>query len=128
MIELATIDDIYPHAPLPGQFGSAMKPYYYAGRHKGVEVYHLGWDEQDYSENSSGESIYAEEKVKCFAKYGGFADPVTLRTVSRATATYHRIVAPIARVFWGTKLLFHWMVFVGRSRIVRLNALMGRVR
>jgi glycosyltransferase involved in cell wall biosynthesis len=111
----------------PGH-GSAMKPYYYAGRHKAVQVYHLGWDEEEYSGADLSRLKHIDDKVKCFAKYGGFADPVTLRAVSRPTALYYKVVSPLARAFWGTKLLFHWVVFIVRSRLIRLNELMNRVR
>lgn len=111
----------------PGH-GSAMKPYYYSGRHKAVLGYHLGWDTDEYAQDVSAARRDINEKVICFAKYAGSVDALTLRSASSAAAVFYKVVAPLARMYWGLRLAAYWTVFLLRGRLIRINRVMGRVR
>lgn len=82
---------------------SLARPYYYTCRTSDmVKAKHLGW----YKETSLDlNGVFLKEKIRCFAKFGGYIEPSVLNVCSRADKYFYKIVRPFSLMYWGARVL-----------------------
>lgn len=107
---------------LPGH-KSLIRPYLFSMRTTpDFSAVHLGW--QDYGSLTKPVS----EKIRCFARFGGHVDQVTLSMASPYDRIYYRIAAPVWRAFWSVALAYHWACYILRRFPRDLNELQAEAR
>lgn len=119
---------IWPNFRLYPAHGLAIRPYYYTGRHKKLWAYHLGWDEEEYSNSEATERVKINTKIRCLVRYGATIDKASMRSATKITRLFCYFVKPSARLYWGIKLIYHWLIFIYKGRLIRINRIMNRVR
>lgn len=107
---------------LPGH-KSLMRPYLYSLRTTAdFSAIHLGW--QDYGNPAKR----VHEKIRCFARFGGQIDQVTLAMSGLRDRLYYRIAGPIWRALWGSAVAYHWLRYIAKRFPRDLNELQARAR
>jgi glycosyltransferase involved in cell wall biosynthesis len=107
---------------LPGH-KSLLRPYYYCLRTPlDFSAIHLGW------EGYGKRRDYGGEKIRCFARFGGFVDRVTLATGSVADRCYYKCLGPLWRFMWGLVVAYHWFLYIAARFPRGLNELQAQAR
>jgi hypothetical protein len=107
---------------LPGH-KSLLRPYYYCLRTPlEFSATHLGWENYGKLRDDGG------EKIRCFARFGGFVDRITLAQASFSDLAYYRVLGPLWRSNWGLVVAFHWLSYIFRRFPRDLNELQARAR
>jgi hypothetical protein len=105
---------------------SRVRPYYYVCRtNENFEAQHLGW----YSEHRIELSSSAlEEKIRCFARYGGYVEPITLAQVRLRLRIYYHIIGKLAKLYWGMGVVFDAAAYCMVNFPRKLNRLQDALR
>lgn len=107
---------------LPGH-KSLLRPYYYCLRTPlDFSATHLGWENYGKPRDDDG------EKIRCFARFGGFVDHTTLAQASIADRIYYRVLGPLWRSVWGLVVAWHWFTYILRRFPRGLNELQAKAR
>jgi hypothetical protein len=107
---------------LPGH-KSLLRPYYYCLRTPlEFSATHLGWQHYGKPRDDAG------EKIRCFARFGGFVDHVTLAQASFVDRAYYRVLGPVWRSAWGLVVAWHWSHYILRHFPRGLNELQAQAR
>jgi glycosyltransferase involved in cell wall biosynthesis len=108
---------------LPGH-GSLIRPYYYVFRTSGSYVaQHLGW--QNYMEPDINQ---IQSKVICFAKYGGYVDPIVLDKVGSKVRYFYKIFGRIYKAYWALITSYYWVVYFYKKFPRSLNEIQFNLR
>ena len=108
---------------LPGH-GSLIRPYYYVFRTSGTYVaQHLGW--QNYMEPDINQ---IQSKVICFAKYGGYVDPIVLDKVGSKVRYFYKVFGRIYKAYWALITSYYWVVYFCKKFPRRLNEIQFNLR
>lgn len=82
---------------------SLARPYYYTCRtDPAVEAIHLGWYEQ-FRLPMEGELL--SQKIRCFAKFGGYIEPEVLQRCQREDRLYYKFMRPLSLAYWGANVV-----------------------
>jgi hypothetical protein len=83
---------------------SLTRPHYYTCRtDPEVEAVHLGWYQKS-SLPLDGELL--SEKIRCFAKFGGYIEPEILQRCRSVDRVFYKIVRPLSLLLWGGNVVF----------------------
>ena len=83
---------------------------------------HLGWENYGKPRDDGG------EKIRCFARFGGFVDRTALAQASFADRLYYRVLGPVWRSVWGLVVAWHWFTYILRHFPRGLNELQAQAR
>ena len=103
------------------------RPYYYTCRtSRQREAVHLGWYPDASQQTSSLQSL--EEKIRCFARYGAYVEPEVLASAPAAARVYYRLLHPLARLYWGMRVVWRLLCFYAGHFPRNVNELQNRCR
>ena len=105
---------------------SRVRPYYFVCRtNETFEAAHLGWYSEDRIELSS---VALEEKIRCFARYGGYIEPTTLAEVRPSLRVHYKVISKLAKFYWGTGVAIDAAIYCIKSFPRRFNRLQDALR
>lgn len=105
---------------------SLARPYYYTCRtDTSVEAVHLGWYQHS-SLPMRGELL--SEKIRCFAKFGGYIEPEVLRNCRIGDRLYYQFLRPLSLAFWGCNVAFSNLYYVVSKFPRNINVLQAKCR
>lgn len=103
----------------PGH-NSYIRPDLYVGRSQHLIAHHMGWEKygprHEFNENSRA-------KIICFSLFGAYVDPLELAKAPFWLKLFRRIVYPLAKILWSSRLLWSWLIFILKSRMIYQNRL-----
>lgn len=108
---------------IPGH-ASLVKPHYYTARTTARwQARHLGW--RNYSTQNQ---IQLKEKIKCFARYAAYIDPILLKQAPAYLKFYFKLFKPFFKAKWTFIVLYHWIKYVFSHFPRNFNELQSSVR
>jgi hypothetical protein len=105
---------------------SLTRPHYYTCRTAPeVEAMHLGW----YQKSSLPlNGALLSEKIRCFAKFGGYIEPEILQRCRSVDRIFYKIVRPLSLLFWGSNVVFSNLRYLISKFPRNVNALQAACR
>ena len=105
---------------------SMARPHYYTCRtNTAVEAVHLGWYEQF---RLPMEGALLSEKIRCFAKFGGYIEPEVLAGCRSGDRLYYKLMRPLSLAFWGSKVVWSNLRYLISKFPRNINVLQAECR
>jgi hypothetical protein len=101
----------------PGH-NSYIRPDLHVGRLRNFTATHLGW--QKYG-NSSTFDENAAAKIISFSIFGAYIENAELRKAPKTLRIFRKIVYPLMKFVWSTRLLTCWLIYIFKCRIIYQN-------
>lgn len=105
---------------------SLARPHYYTCRtDTAVEAVHLGWYENS---RLPMEGALLSEKIRCFAKFGGYIEPEVLASCQSDDRLYYKVMRPLSLAFWGSKVVLSNLRYLISKFPRNINVLQAECR
>ncbi|MGY3802550.1 glycosyltransferase family 2 protein [Pigmentibacter ruber] len=104
----------------PGH-GSYIKPYYHVGRTTDFECIHLGWEL--YKNPKELSKTYINKKVLCFTVCAAYLDRKILNSSAWVYFYFYILFGKIFKTIWGFLLIYRWILFILKNKIIRMNGI-----